>query len=82
MDGYLITADQNIVHSKATMDYRIDDPVGCVLGFAGRTNGFFNLSGTSIAIRDALDTAPMKPNRRRDWGLEKLSAMKLQNTLM
>lgn len=59
VDGYLITSDQNIVHSRATMDYRIDDPVGCVLGFAGGTNRteHFNLSGTTIAVQNALDSA-------------------------
>lgn len=59
VDGYLITSDLNIVHARATMDYRIDDPVGCVLGFAGRTNGTarFDLTGTSVAVQNALDSA-------------------------
>jgi len=57
VDGYLITSDQNIVHSRATMDYRIDDPVGCVLRFTVGTNGSFDLSGTIVAVQNSLDSA-------------------------
>lgn len=57
VQGYLITADRNIVHSRATMDYRIDDPAGCILEFAGGTNSYFDLSGSTRAVQQALDSA-------------------------
>lgn len=57
VDGYLLTSDQNIVHSRATMDYQIDDPVGCVLRFTVGTNASFDLKGTTVAVQNALDSA-------------------------
>lgn len=57
VDGYVITADQNIIHVRATLFYRIEDPVGCVFGFAGTTNKSLGIEGTAQVVRDALDTA-------------------------
>ncbi|MCS7337634.1 MAG: FtsH protease activity modulator HflK [Verrucomicrobiae bacterium] len=34
VDGYLLTADQNIVHARAVLYYRITDPIRYVFGFA------------------------------------------------
>jgi membrane protease subunit HflK len=47
VDGYLITADANIVHSRVRLYYRIEDPIAYAFGFwdAGQT------------IRNALDNA-------------------------
>lgn len=47
VDGYLITADQNIIHSRATLFYRIDDPVAYVFGFRS----------ASALVQSALDNA-------------------------
>jgi membrane protease subunit HflK len=47
VDGYLITADQNIIHSRATLFYRIDDPVAYVFSFTGASN----------LVQNALDNA-------------------------
>jgi modulator of FtsH protease HflK len=47
MDGYGITADENIVHSRATVTYRISDPVRFEFG----------LSDARRAITNALDDA-------------------------
>jgi membrane protease subunit HflK len=57
MDGYALTGDGNIVHTKATLSYRIDDPVHCVFDFASGTNQIFNLAGVSNAVLNALDNA-------------------------
>jgi modulator of FtsH protease HflK len=47
VDGYLITADVNIIHSRVRLYYRIDDPVRYVFGFVN----------ASYTIRNALDNA-------------------------
>jgi membrane protease subunit HflK len=38
VDGYLLTGDLNIIHVRARLLYRIEDPVGYVFGFAGSSN--------------------------------------------
>lgn len=57
VDGYLITADQNVIHSRATLYYRVEDPVRCVFGFSGGTNAGYDLSGISNAVLNALNNA-------------------------
>lgn len=57
VDGYALTADGNIVHTKATLSYRIEDPVRCVFAFAAGTNDTFTLAGVSNAVVNALDNA-------------------------
>src|SRR6266567_1978310 len=47
VDGYALTADNNIVHTRATLTYRINDPVRYVFGFVNASN----------AIQSAVDTA-------------------------
>lgn len=47
VDGYLITSDQNIIHSRATLLYRIDDPVAYV----------FDFTNASVLVQSALDNA-------------------------
>ena len=46
-DGYVLTADGNIVNSRATLNYRINDPVRYVFSFASASN----------AVQQALDNA-------------------------
>ena len=36
VDGYVITADRNIIHTRATLYYQVNDPIRYVFGF---TNG-------------------------------------------
>ena len=57
VDGYALTGDGNIVHCRATLSYRIEDPVRCVFEFASGTNGGFSLAGVSNAVHNALDNA-------------------------
>ena len=47
VDGYALTADANIIHTKATLTYRIRDPIQYVFGFVNASN----------AVQNALDNA-------------------------
>ena len=64
LDGYAITADGNIIHTKATLSYRIEDPVRCVFGFASGANRTFSLAGVSNAVLNALDNALVQTTAR------------------
>lgn len=57
VDGYAITGDGNIIHTKATLSYRIEDPRRCVFEFAAGTNQSFSLTGVSNAVLNALNNA-------------------------
>jgi membrane protease subunit HflK len=46
-DGYAITGDSNIVHIRATLSYRVDDPIVYQFDFVNATN----------AVRDVLDNS-------------------------
>jgi modulator of FtsH protease HflK len=46
-DGYALTADENIIHSRARLTYRIKDPIRYVFGFVNASN----------AVQSALDNA-------------------------
>ncbi len=45
VDGYVLTADANIIHTRATLTYRIQDPIQYVFGFVTASN----------AVQSALD---------------------------
>ncbi len=47
VDGYALTADANIIHTRATLTYRIDDPIQYVFSFVNASN----------AVQNALDNA-------------------------
>jgi membrane protease subunit HflK len=47
VDGYVLTADNNIVHSRATLTYHIADPIGFIFNFVNASN----------AVLSALDNA-------------------------
>ncbi len=47
VDGYVLTADANIIHTRATLTYRIKDPIRYVFGFVNASN----------AVQSALDNA-------------------------
>ena len=59
IDGYAITADRNIIHTRATVSYHIDDPLTAIFSFASGTNQQFNLSGVSNAVQNAANNALM-----------------------
>ncbi len=47
VDGYVITADRNIIHVRATLSYHIEDPIRYIFDFAAASN----------AVQNALDNA-------------------------
>jgi membrane protease subunit HflK len=47
VDGYVLTADRNIIHARATLTYHISDPVGYVFNFVSASN----------SVQNALDNA-------------------------
>ncbi len=57
LDGYALTADGNIIHAKATVRYRIEDPVRCVFDFSSGADQAYGLTGISNAVLNALDNA-------------------------
>ena len=57
IDGYVLTADRNIIHTRATVSYHIDDPRTAIFNFAAGTNHQFNLGGISNAVQDAANNA-------------------------
>ncbi|MGA2853301.1 MAG: SPFH domain-containing protein [Verrucomicrobiota bacterium] len=57
VDGYVITADRNIIHASATLYYHIDDPMRAVFGFSSGTNLTYGLEGISNAVQNALNNA-------------------------
>jgi modulator of FtsH protease HflK len=57
IDGYALTADRNIIHTRATLYYRIEDPIRAVFGFSSGTNLVFSLAGISNAAQNILNNA-------------------------
>lgn len=47
VDGYALTADGNIIHTRATLSYRIEDPIRYVFSFVSASN----------VVQNALDNA-------------------------
>jgi membrane protease subunit HflK len=47
-DGYVITADRNIIHTRATLYYQVDDPVRYVFGFESATNSVQNALNNAL----------------------------------
>jgi modulator of FtsH protease HflK len=54
VDGYALTADGNIVHTRATLTYRIADPIRFVFDFVNASN----------AVQNALDNALLRSAAR------------------
>jgi membrane protease subunit HflK len=59
IDGYAITADRNIIHTRATVSYHIDDPRTAIFSFASGPNQQFNLAGVSNVVQNAANNALM-----------------------
>jgi membrane protease subunit HflK len=57
IDGYVITADRNIIHTRATISYHIDDPLAAIFNFTSGTNQSFTLAGVSNAVQNAANNA-------------------------
>jgi membrane protease subunit HflK len=53
IDGYVITADRNIIHTRATLRYHIDDPIRYVFGFAAASNTVQNALNNALLFTAA-----------------------------
>jgi len=42
-DGYVLTADRNIIHTRANLTYRINDPIRYIFSFASASNSVQNV---------------------------------------
>src|SRR5579864_4752266 len=52
-DGYTLTADANIIHTRATLYYRIEDPIRYIFGFVGASNIVQNALNNAIVYASA-----------------------------
>jgi membrane protease subunit HflK len=57
VDGYAITADRNIIHTRATLYYQVDDPIRAVFYFSGGPGSPLGMDGVSNAVQNALNNA-------------------------
>jgi len=57
VDGYLLTADGNIVHARATLSYRIEEPVRYVFEFVNASNAVQNALNNALLHSAARFTA-------------------------
>ena len=48
VDGYALTADGNIVHTRATLSYRIEDPIRYIFGFVNASNAVQNALNNAL----------------------------------
>jgi membrane protease subunit HflK len=53
IDGYTITADRNIVHARATLNYHIDDPIAYIFNFASASNSIQNALNNALLFTAA-----------------------------
>lgn len=56
-ESYVLTADRNIIHTRAIVFYHIDNPRAAIFEFAAGTNHQFNLAGVSNAVQNAANNA-------------------------
>jgi len=53
VDGYTLTGDGNIIHARATMSYRISDPISYGFNFANATNLLQHILDNALAYASA-----------------------------
>ena len=53
IDGYAITADRNIIHTRATLRYHIDDPIHYVFDFTAASNTVQNALNNALLFTAA-----------------------------
>jgi modulator of FtsH protease HflK len=57
VDGYTLAGDGNIIHARATLSYRINDPLGYAFNFAHTTNLLQDVVDNALAYASARFTA-------------------------
>ena len=53
VDGYMITADRNIIHTRATLSYHIENPIRFVFDFASASNTVQNALNNALLFTAA-----------------------------
>ncbi len=53
VDGYALTADRNIIHTRATLYYHIDDPIRFVFDFVSASNSVQNALNNALLFTAA-----------------------------
>ena len=53
IDGYVITADRNIVHTRATLNYHIENPIAYIFEFASASNSIQNALNNALLFTAA-----------------------------
>ena len=53
IDGYAITADRNIVHLSATLNYHIEDPIAYIFHFASASNSIQSMLNNALLFTAA-----------------------------
>jgi len=53
VDGYMLTGDGNIIHARATMSYRISDPISYWFNFANATNLLQHILDNALSYASA-----------------------------
>jgi modulator of FtsH protease HflK len=53
VDGYVLTADHNIIHTRATLRYHIDDPIRYIFNFASASNTVQNALNNALLFTAA-----------------------------
>jgi len=53
VDGYTLTGDGNIIHARATMSYRISDPISYWFNFSNATNLLQHILDNALAYASA-----------------------------
>jgi modulator of FtsH protease HflK len=57
VDGYVITADRNIIHTRATVYYQVDDPKRAVFNFSSGPDSPLGMAGVSNAVLNVVNNA-------------------------
>jgi modulator of FtsH protease HflK len=88
MDGYLLTADGNIIHARATLRYRITDPLAYSFNFLGASNTVQSVLNNALfyaAAHSTVDGALLNNVGFKEKVLarvnEQIIALKLGSTL-
>jgi membrane protease subunit HflK len=53
VDGYVLTADRNIIHTRATLSYHIEDPLHFVFDFTSASNSVQNALNNALLFTAA-----------------------------
>jgi modulator of FtsH protease HflK len=75
-DGYALTADGNIIHARATLKYRITDPIAYTFNFTNAANvvlGVLNRALVYAAAYSTVDDALLNNARFREMVLARVN---------